>query len=1142
MNQTQIHTLIESFSPKNLVLFFREKNRDFKPTAENLSIPETTQFVQGEKVGYIPFNNFENLGVYTLQVSGNLTERSGKKSQYDFAKRLLKETDEDAGIFVFYDITGNFRFSFVFANYTGKTRDYSNFRRFTYLVSPHLTNKTFLQRVGQADFKSLESIKEAFSVEKVTKDFYQEISYWYFWACQKSKFPEAAEKDANGRQESIIRMITRLIFIWFMREKGLVPSNLFEKHFAQDVLTELDGQSSSYYLAILQNLFFATLNTPKHERQFRSEIRGHRGYNPDFNNQYVYRYHSLFKNPEELEVYFQDIPFLNGGLFDCLDDKEHGNYIDGFTESAKKNRPTVPNELFFSQEIKADFNSELGTTNRNYKVEGLFTILSKYNFTIDENTVDDKEIALDPEMLGRVFENLLASFNPETSSTARKATGSYYTPREIVDYMVDESLKSYLREALSDLPDVKNKLSWLFSDVLDENPFSKSQIKQIIKAIENVRIVDPAVGSGAFPMGALHRMVSILSKLDPGSQLWQQAQLEATENIPDSQIREQVQASIRNYFLEKNPDYGRKLFLIQKCIYGVDIQPIAVEIAKLRFFISLLVEETVEKDKPNWGIEPLPNLDFKIMQGNSLISLFHGIDFSPNATFLTKVEDLFSEQDEKNILIKKFQNKKEIYQSESDHRRKQQLQKEIDQILIDLVRINALSQHADYAQELDRIDRKYAALPDAKVREDIIKNEKQKVSARMGIDLALVEEQMRQQSIKQWKRNFFPWTLYFAEVFTEKNGFDIVIGNPPYISALVTSKTENNLRKFYKEKYAQLVGAFDIYTVFLLIGVELATSYGVYAWIIPNKFLVADYAKKVRDYLLREGLHSAIDVSQYDVFENGVYPIIIFGNRRNKSKFNQYYINELDDLNHENLSLKQPMIQQKHSLFKDFDIDIQSGMTGFMAKAIIDLISEKKSSDAIPFIVSGSIDKYSINFNNVRYMGKTYQSAYVKYGPQLSKPKWEFWNKEKIVIAGMTKIIEAVYCSYPLGLGVGAYAIHNFGKFNPRFLLGLLNSSYFTFYLIENFFDKHLAGGYIAINKSTIKHLPLVIASDQKQEQIAKITMEIERRKEFADKLILIKLSRQIDEIVYDLFNVSERVRNQIDIKVSEKMKDHYKK
>lgn len=869
--------LINDFSTQNLLRFFVDFKglRDFKPATDSdrdISDLDSENFINGEKIGEIEYSVSEKLMVFAFKVNKALTERSGKKAQFEQAKQVLRAFNNMYdGIFVFYDEQGNFRFSLVYVNFYGKRTQLSNFRRFTYYVSTQddRTNKTFRQRMEHGDFTNLEGVKDSFSVEPVTKDFYQELSYWYFWACQKSKFPEAVEKVSNGRQESIIRLITRLIFIWFMREKGLIPSNLFEKSFAQNVLSKLDDQSSTYYLAILQNLFFATLNTPKHERHFRSEIRGHRGYNPDFNNQYVYRYHSLFKNPEKLEVYFQDIPFLNGGLFDCLDDKEHGNYIDGFTETAEKNRPSVPNELFFSQEVKADFNSEFGTSKRNYKVEGLFTILSKYNFTIDENTVDDKEVALDPEMLGRVFENLLASFNPETSTTARKATGSYYTPREIVDYMVDESLKSYLRETLADIADIDDKLGWLFSEVEEETPFSVKQSRQIIKAIENVRIVDPAVGSGAFPMGALHRMVSLLSKLDPGSHLWQQAQLDATESIPDPQIREQVQASIRNYFLEKNPDYGRKLFLIQKCIYGVDIQPIAVEIAKLRFFISLLVEETVEKDKPNWGIEPLPNLDFKIMQGNSLISIFHGIDLSPNIAQVSKAEDLFSGLDEKAILIKKFQNKKDVYQSESDHNKKKLLQNEIDQILIDLVRINALSQHADYARELERIDRKYAGVPASKSREDAIKTEKNQVSVKMGIDLASIEDQMRAHSTKHWKRDFFPWGLYFAEVFNEKGGFDIVLGNPPYIGEsghkeLFLAVKKANLKKYH-------LGKMDFFYFFFHLAIDLCNNSGIMAFISTNYYLTATGAYKLRkDLQTRTTIQKLINFNELKIFESAL--------------------------------------------------------------------------------------------------------------------------------------------------------------------------------------------------------------------------------------------------------------------------------
>ena len=570
MNNAHLQNLISGFSPQKLVPFLREKNRNFRPTPEKLYDLDPDQFSQGEKIGEIPFNLYEKLGVYTIRVTRNLSERTGKKYQYDLAKKVLKESDEDAGIFVFYDAEGSFRFSLVYANYLGTKRDWSTFRRFTYFVAKHLTNKTFLQRVGEGDFSSLEKIKEAFSVEKVTKEFYQEISYWYFWACQQVRFPEAAEREENGRQVAVIRLITRLIFVWFMREKGLIPGDLFNQKVTSECLTDLDDNSSSYYLAILQNLFFTTLNTPMEKRQFRSNLKGFRGHNPDFGNQYKYRHQALIAQPGRVEDFFANIPFLNGGLFDCLDNPENRDYFDGFSDT-KKNQPLVPNLLFFSPGSSADLNAELGTSNQQYKVKGLFETLSSYNFTIDENTADDKEVALDPELLGRVFENLLASFNPETSTTARKATGSYYTPREIVDYMVDESIKAYLSQYLEDVYEIDKKLTWLLSHEQEGNPFANKEVKRIVNLVDKVRIVDPAVGSGAFPMGALNKLVLILQKLDPDGKLWEQAQLDGTLQIPDAQIRMDVREKIRKSFEEKNHDYGRKLHLIQKCIYGVDI-------------------------------------------------------------------------------------------------------------------------------------------------------------------------------------------------------------------------------------------------------------------------------------------------------------------------------------------------------------------------------------------------------------------------------------------------------------------------------------------------------------------------------------------------------------------------------------------
>ena len=460
-------------------------------------------------------------------------------------------------------------------------------------------------------------------------------------------------------------------------------------------------------MAILQNLFFATLNTKPEERNFRSPVRGAKGINPDFVNQYKYRYQDLFHAPDQLTNYFGEIPFLNGGLFDCLDDKPQGRYVDGFTET-KKFQPRVPNVLFFSPERTVDINAELGTTNRTYRVEGLINILSTYNFTIDENTLDDQDVALDPELLGKVFENLLASFNPETSTTARKATGSYYTPREIVDYMVEESLKAYFANYLDDVDAIEDKLESLFDTNNDENPFTAEETRRMVDLVEDVRIVDPAVGSGAFPMGALNKLVFILAKLDKDNVLWKKAQLDGADAISDPAVRANVKESIQNYFREKDANYGRKLYLIQKCIYGVDIQQIAVEIAKLRFFIALLVDEKVDKSKDNWGIEPLPNLDFKIMQGNSLISEYLGIKFTLDGDGADKNGNLHLFADENKQYIEAFDQKKTEYQITSDPRHKKALQKEIEDLLIKIFEDLVKRQKSNYYQRLKAVERKYA--------------------------------------------------------------------------------------------------------------------------------------------------------------------------------------------------------------------------------------------------------------------------------------------------------------------------------------------------------------------------------------------------------------------------------------------------
>ena len=387
---------------------------------------------------------------------------------------------------------------------------------------------------------------------------------------------------------------------------------------------------STYYKAILQNLFFATLNqemntTREIKRKFRIKNQSYFDSNYGISN--LYRYADHFNNPKEATSLFATIPFLNGGLFECLDQREKNNMVDGFSDSPS-NQPIVPNELFWANDETVDLNTIYDTRNKKYTVRGLIRILNGYKFTIEENTPLEEDVALDPELLGRVFENLLASYNPETGTTARKTTGSFYTPREIVNYMVDESLSSYLMGKLIQPTEYKPdknhfidpRLRVLLSYSNDIPAFTDVEIDRLIEGIDKIKVLDPACGSGAFPMGILHQLVNILRKLDPGNEKWLKRQLERARQGIDPSLGDRMQdhqEQIEQVFSTNERDYARKLFLIQNCIYGVDIQPIAVQIAKLRFFISLVVDQPVNDQLPNRGVLPLPNLETNFVSANT---------------------------------------------------------------------------------------------------------------------------------------------------------------------------------------------------------------------------------------------------------------------------------------------------------------------------------------------------------------------------------------------------------------------------------------------------------------------------------------------------------------------------------------------
>lgn len=943
---------------------------------------------------------------------------------------------------------------------------------------------------------------KAFEIERVTKAFYQEIFEWFETARPLIKLPlkdavrvlERSEDDLKS--EAVIRLVIRMIFIWFMKEKrGLVPEALFDRTAIQDYLhLPIDDENHTYYSAVLQNLFFATLNCPQDSRRFRRdhEINDTQRAENDRGISILYRFKDDMSDPEGMAKLLSTVPFLNGGLFTCHDniqkfvfgEKRESYHLDGFSENLA-DRAIVPDRLFFSEDQRS----------------GLIDILKRYHFTIEEHTPLEQEVALDPELLGHVFENLLAAYNPETKETARKKTGSYYTPRNIVDYMVGESLYHYLLGKMNWHEDQEKQaaLRSLLDYEYEGNPFNHDDCGNLRAALYTVRIFDPACGSGAFPMGALQRLNHVLERLN-----------------------------------EEKTSYQRKLELISRNIYGADIQPIATEITTQRFFISLLIDQEVEADKPNCGVEPLPNLEVKFMTANTLQSLHWQDDRDTGHQ-----HDMFYDAVNEQVAA-------------------------IKAVFIDFL-------EATTAKRKDELRAHF----------ENYKTQLLDEFAKVGI------RHHDRELFQAWEPFGFSRSAGFfdAQLMFGQARFDIVIGNPPY----VRQEAIKDIKPALKEEFGPFFkGTADLYTYFYKRGIELLKPGGVLAYITPNKFMSTAYGDKTRQLLSEEAFPLVlIDFNEFPVFEATTYPLIAIIKRAEVSEgavFSSLPEKELakgkwtdPDTAIRDHGFEQPIASLKTdkwllekpeilSLLDKFDraatplgkyvndAFYRGVLTGLNEAFVINadvkrqLLEEDQNSASIikPWLKGRDVNKWTTQIPDdfviftrrgtdiSQYRAvEEYLSQYredlepkMKAGQKKGrKPGSYQWYEIQDNVAyhaefSRPRIVYPNIANKPQFCWEEREVFNNDKAFiiptDDKFLLAVLNSKVSAFWCWNSL--PKLMGGTMEFRKVFMQNLPIPNASAEQKAQLAKLADQILDLKEVLPDADVRKLEKDIDQRVYSLF------------------------
>ena len=1028
---------------------------------ERRQLAETTGIRSIKQVGMM-YVGVEPLQIFDVTVSDRVMM---ERNRVNIQRLIRAVMDQFSCAFMLFHYEDDTRWDwrFTYCRKSGNKEESTDSKRYTFLLGPGQSCRTatdnFMALYDKRASLEIKDIEDAFNVEALSKEFFGK------YKAQYEAFVNYMVDPANGMRQDFIdtdfdhtgmaadkirdreekpirdyvkKLLGRIVFLHFLQKKGWlgVPAGKEWGEGDRDFMLKLfknatERQKENFLDDILEDLFAEGLDRNRSDKDdlYDTEVNG---------------------------IGKCRIPYLNGGLFERDDlDKKSSHF---------------PAEYF----------------------DSLLTMLSQYNFTIDENDPNDAEVGVDPEMLGRIFENLLED---------NKDKGAFYTPKEIVQYMCRESLIAYLQ---TDQKEEDKECIRQF--VTTHDAALLRDIKEDIdQKLIDVKICDPAIGSGAFPMGLLRELFFCRSAIEP--------------NIVENA------ANIKRHIIQNN-------------IYGVDIERGAVDIARLRFWLSLIVDEK--------SPEALPNLDFKIMQGNSLLEQYKGADLS------TMTEN----NPESGHGITLFDS------------------------MLDVYRKNLRDKLAEY-YACPEHDKK------VQLRKDIADIVKQELSEQ-GIRIDFEDLDLSANS------QFFLWHTWFHDVFSRpsKEGFDIVIGNPPYVEAKKLKYIASTLKGLY-DVYS---GTADLSIYFNELGLNLLAEDGVISFITTNKFFNTGYGQKVREQLSSQYINIILNFEQVEVFEDILVSSVIFNIKKaakehghqftyekfyklDCTEFKREFVQRQSDFGHYpqdylgegewsfadlfQLLLKEK-IEKGKTVLKELDgVKVYRGVTtGYNPAFIItdeqrdNLIKEDpKSSEVIKNMLQGrNIRKWYYNesdenliftrkgtdielypavkahlfnfFNKLKPKTETDSSE----GRKPGNYKWfeildntayyrEFEKSEKI-IWGLT----ADKWAYTLDteqhyLPSNAYILTS-DTIPIRFILGLLNSKLLHYYF--GFIGVMTAGGAYTLKAATIEAFPIAIGTREQQKEIAAKVESILNAKAKDKQADVSSIESEIDHLVYNLYGLSD--------------------